>query len=574
MNAGPPPASPEPSGRSEVAEASNRGGGAVRVAAGIFASRVVGFLRDRAIAHYFGVGPHADVFRTALRGPNILQNLLGEGTISASFVPIYSRLLAEGRREDAGRFAGAIFGLLLATAAVLSIAGILLARPIVALFAAGYLGDAVAVAAGQATVDRFELAVTAVRIVFPMTGVLVLAAWALGVLNSHRRFFVPYVAPVAWNAAIIAALLWTASALTGDPTGLGARDRLLVAACLGALAGGVLQLGVQLPVVVRVMRGFRLSFSTRVEGVRQALVSFLPVLAGRGVVQISAYLDLLLASLVAPGAVAALGWAQTLYVLPVSLFGLSVAAAELPEMSSAKAAEAAAEVAGRVDGSLRQMAFVNVPTAVGYILFGFLLVGGIYRTGSFSLTDTWLVYLVLAGYSLGLVAATSARLLQSAFYALGDTRTPSIIAVQRVALAALVGFPLMLWLDRYLVTDLLGAVGVVSPLRLGACGLALGSGVAAWFELVRLWTRAGRRLPALARPWSAILRFAALAGGSGAVAAALWWLLPPLHPALAAALVVGAYAILYLAAAHLLHLPEAEPWIGRLLRTIGRVGRR
>ncbi|MDP9122361.1 MAG: murein biosynthesis integral membrane protein MurJ, partial [Acidobacteriota bacterium] len=175
------------------------------MALGILLSRLFGLLRESTSAHFFGVGPYADALTAALRVPNVVQNLLGEGTLSASFIPIYSRMLAEGRREEAGRFAGAIFGLLLAAAAGLALIGIVFARPLVALLAWGYRGDAALVGAGVTQVDRFELTVVAVRILFPTSAFLVLAAWALGVLNSHRRFFLPYFAPVLWNSSMIAA---------------------------------------------------------------------------------------------------------------------------------------------------------------------------------------------------------------------------------------------------------------------------------------------------------------------------------------------------------------------------------
>jgi len=158
---------------------------ASRVALGILSSRAFGFLRESVLAFFFGAGPHADVFRIALRGPNLLQNLLGEQTLSASFIPIYSRMLGAGRGDEAGRFAGAILGLLMAVASLVALLGVLFAEPIVAILAPGYLGDAARVAGGLAEVDRYSLAVTAVRIVFPMTAVLVLSAWSLGVLNSH-----------------------------------------------------------------------------------------------------------------------------------------------------------------------------------------------------------------------------------------------------------------------------------------------------------------------------------------------------------------------------------------------------
>ncbi|MGH9798534.1 MAG: murein biosynthesis integral membrane protein MurJ, partial [Candidatus Polarisedimenticolia bacterium] len=460
---------------------------AATVAGGIFLSRLAGFLRDRAIAHHLGVGPHADVLRAALRGPNILQNLLGEGTISAAFIPIYARLLASGRPHDAGRFAGAVFGILLALAAGLALLGIGLARPIVAALSPGFLADAAAMARGTLGVDRFPLAVAAVRIVFPMTGVLVLSAWALGILNSHRRFFLPYAAPVLWNAAIIAALVaagsgWTVpGAMAGRGAGL---EGLLLAACWGGLAGGLLQFAVQLPLVARLLSGFRPSFGRGVEGVGEAARAFGPVVAARGVAQLSAWLDLFLASLLAVGALGALGWAQTLYVLPVSLFGMSVAAAELPELSRRGAAGVPEGFAARLQEALRRIAFLTVPTCVGYLAFGFLIVGAVYRTGAFRTADNWLVYLALAAYTLGLPATTRSRLLQNAFYALSDTRTPARIAVARVAVSTAVAVPLMVALDRVPIGAVAGgavAGGLVaggasgSGLFLGAVGLALGS---------------------------------------------------------------------------------------------------
>jgi len=275
------------------------GGRSAVVAAGILISRLAGFARQRAVAYFFGTGPHADVFTFALRAPNILQNLLGEGTLSASFIPAYSRMLEEGREEEAGRLAGAIFGLLLAVAAGLALLGVIFAEPIVAVLAAGFLRE-------EGAVSRFPLAVTAVRITFPMTGVLVLHAWALGVLNSHRRFLLPYVAPALWNGAIIAALVLAGQSLVAGAPGpdgatlsVATLDRLLVAACIGALAGGVIQFGVQVPLALRLLRGFRPSLSTRVAGVRQTISAFWPVVAGRGVVQVGAWVDLFLASFLA-----------------------------------------------------------------------------------------------------------------------------------------------------------------------------------------------------------------------------------------------------------------------------------
>jgi putative peptidoglycan lipid II flippase len=540
------------------------------VAGGILISRLLGLVREASLATFFGAGPHADVFRTALRGPNILQNLLGEQTLSASFIPVYSRLLAEGRREEAGRFAGAIFGLLLAVTAGLSLLGAILAEPLVTLLSAGYLGDAARVAAGEATVDRFPLAVAAVRIVFPMAGLLALSAWCLGVLNSHRRFFLPYLAPALWNAAIIAVLWWVGAPMLAGNGGDGigpavARDRLLIAACIGALVGGLLQFGVQLPLVFRLLRGFRLSLSTRVRGVGECLRSFAPLAASRGAVQLSGYLDQLLASFLVAGAQAALGWAFLPYFLPVSLFALSVAAAELPELSRLGERRSADELRQRLVASWRLMLYPMMAAAIGYLLLGFLVVAVLYRRGEFGAEDHWLVAVVLATYSLGLPASGSSRLFTNLFYAIGRTRVPARIAVERVVLSAIAGAGLMLWLDRYPVAGLMADSPPETRLHLGAVGLAAASALAAWYELARLSAAVRRQLGQLELPlgYAGRLLGSAVVAAVPALAAWRWSPLPMLPTALAG---LVAYAAGYLILTRLAGISEASHWLSRSRR--------
>jgi len=558
----------------------SRRGGAGSVGAGILLSRLAGLARERTVAFFFGVGPHADALTAALRVPNALQNLLGEGALSASFIPIYSRLLDAGRREEAGRFAGAIFGLLLATAASLALAGIVLAKPLVAVLAPGFLADAGAMAAGRAAVDRFALTVGAVRVLFPMTGCLVLSVWALGVLNSHRRFFLPYFAPVLWNSAMITALLLAGHAAGVWPASPGAagagaaaghllaapalRDRLLAAFCWGALAGGLLQFLVQLPLVAREIRGFRFTFSARVPGVREALAAWGPVVAGRGVVQIAGYVDLTLASLLATGAASADRYAQMLYILPISLFGMSVVAAELPELSQLRGEAAAPELLARVRRALGAVAFLNVPSVVGYLAFGYLVVGAVLRHGSFGGAENGLVYLALCGYSTGILATTSSRLLQNTFYALGDTRTPAKIAAQRVGAAALVALPLMFWLDRFPLPPGFGAQPPGQRLFMGVLGLSLASGAGAWLELTRLQAALRRRLPEFRLPWRDDLRILLLALAAAAPAALLWLLLPSSLSGLVKAVpVLLTYGVLYLVASGIAGRPELVEVAGR-----------
>ncbi|HEY0512363.1 MAG TPA: murein biosynthesis integral membrane protein MurJ [Thermoanaerobaculia bacterium] len=540
--------------------------GAASVFAGILLSRMAGFIREGAFARYFGVGPHQDALTAAMRVPNVLQNLLGEGALSASFIPIYSGLLEEGRDEEAGRFAGAIFGLMMAAASAFALLGILLAKPIVVLLAPGFLRDGAAVAAGTMTVDRFALSVTGVRILFPMTGVLVLSVWALAILNSNRRFFLPYFAPVLWNSAMIAALVIAGSRLPGT-RGAAEQVQLFKAACWGGLAGGLLQFLVQLPKVMGILRGFHPSLSLSVPGVREALAAWWPAVAGRGVVQIAGYIDLFLATTLATGATSADRFAQMFYLLPISLFGISVAASELPEMSRLRGKGEA--LLARVRRALSYVAFLNIPTVIGYLAFG-LLVVGLYRRGNFGVSANWLVYLVLCGYSTGILATTTSRLLQNTFYALGDTRAPARIAAMRVGTSALVAVPLMLLLDRVRLDALVGPLpGPV--LYLGSTGLALASGFGAWMELIQLRRALRRRLPEFELPWRADARMVLLALAATLPGALAWWLLPPsLRPFLKSILVLGTYGAFYLLFAKLARLEEVESLLAGVRRRLGR----
>lgn len=489
------------------------------VGAGIFLSRVFGFLRERAFAYFFGASSFADAWRAASRAPNVIQNLLGEGTLSASFIPIYAELLEEGRDEEAGRFAGAVLGLLLLAVSLVVVLGILLAPLMVPLMF--FRWDP----------EKQDLTVLLVQILFPMTGILVISAWALGVLNSHRRFFVSYVAPVFWSLAQIVTLVTLGGVLAFG------QERLVVALGFGAVVGALLQLAIQLPFVGRVLSHFRLSFSRSVHGVKEAITNFLPVMTARGVVNVSAYVDLILAGLLATGAVAILGYAQTFYVLPISLFGISVAASELPELSRQRK-EAVQVLSRRVAGAMGSLAWFLVPSTLAYLALGDVIVGALYQTGEFGAPETRVTHIVLAAYSLGLMASARSRLLSSAFFALRDTRTPARVAYVRVAVSLVVGAAAMFPLDRL----------QLDGLHLGAAGLALGASTGAWLEytlLRRALTDAigahGAARGQAVRIWVAAI--AATAAGLGA-----GWLLPPMHPVLVALGTLGPFGVVYLVA--------------------------
>ena len=170
------------------------GRSAFLVGAGILISRIVGLLRQRAFSHYLGISGAGDAFSAAFRIPNFLQNVFGEGALSASFIPIYSKLLAQGDEEEASHVAKAVLGLLALTTSLMVLVGIFASPYLISVIAPGFQDE------------RRELTIRVVQILFPGAGLLVLSAWCLGILNSHHRFFISYTAPVAWNVAIIASL--------------------------------------------------------------------------------------------------------------------------------------------------------------------------------------------------------------------------------------------------------------------------------------------------------------------------------------------------------------------------------
>lgn len=214
----------------------------------------MGLVRERVFAHYLGNTEVAAVFKAALRIPNFLQNLFGEGVLSGSFIPVYAQLLGRKDTETADRVAGAVFGILSLVTAVVVALGMVFTPLLVDAIAPGFQGQ-----------ER-ELAVHLVRILFPGTGMLVLSAWCLGILNSHRRFLLSYLAPVVWNLVIIAALVAAG--------GRYEEEALVSVLAYAVVLGSFLQFAVQVPSVLKLMGRFRPTLSLAAEPVRQVLKNF------------------------------------------------------------------------------------------------------------------------------------------------------------------------------------------------------------------------------------------------------------------------------------------------------------
>jgi putative peptidoglycan lipid II flippase len=526
---------------------------ALAVATGILISKIIGLVRERIFAHYFGNSMAADAFKGAFRIPNMLQNLFGEGVLSASFIPVYARLNAEERHEEATRTAMAIFAILMLLASLLVLAGVLGAPLLIDIIVPGFHGE-----------TRL-LAIQLVRILFPGSALLVLSAWCLGILNSHRRFFLSYAAPVIWNLSMIVTLIWQGHRLLahGITAATAAEPRLAVALAIGSVIGSALQFLIQLPFVLRLLSPLQWKATFRSEHVRTIVHNFLPVFVSRGVVQVSAFVDQILASLLPTGAVAALSYAQTIYQLPVGLFGMAVSAAELPAMSAALGTpeQIAAKLRARLAAGLQQIAWFVVPSAVAFVILGDVVVAAIYRTGHFNARDVTYVWSALAGSGVGLLAGTSGRLYSSAFYALRNTRTPLNFAVIRVILTLALG-----WFSSIPLPHLLGIDS-----RWGIAGLTTSAGLAASLEYILLRRGIHQRIGTVDYPASRVLRLWA-----GAIAAALLCFLLhrhlPIHghgtraAILTAIAVLIPYGVLYIAFTVAMKIPVP----GSLLRRFKR----
>ena len=469
--------------RSDLDRPSGRN--ALIVGAGILLSRLSGLIRELIFAGLLGTRVAADAFKAALQIPGLLQNILGEGTLSASFIPAYSRLIDGQENDDEpGLVAGTIVTLLGLVTSVIVIVGILAARPMTKVLLP-LLPD-----------ETFDLTVNLVRIMWAGLGFIVLSSWCLGVLNAHRKFFLSFAAPILWNAAqiVFALLAWAQ----------GWSDASVAkAAAWGVLVGGALQFLVQIPVVMRVSPSIRLGVKRGSKAVREIVSKFFPAVMGRGVIQFSGFLDLFLAGFLATGAFTALSLAQIIYMLPIGLFVMSIISADLPEFSRDR--DDISAMTTRFITSSERIGFYLIFSSIAFITMGEPLVDFLFERGKFTSEDTLYIWIVLAAYSLGLYATGMSRLYQNLCYSFGDVKGPARLAGLRVLVAGFVGFLLMFQLDRVAIDGnsimRIGDFPSFSPLPefaraldttpqpLGALGLALGSSLGAWIEYFLLKRR-------------------------------------------------------------------------------------
>jgi putative peptidoglycan lipid II flippase len=490
------------------------------VAAGILVSRLAGLVRTYTFSHFFGLRSiPADAFNAAFRVPNLLQNLFGEGALSGSFIPVYAGLRARGEHDAAAQAARTFFAVLSLVIAVLVVIGMLAAPWITPLIVPGFHAE------------KLALTVYLVRILFPGAGFLVASAWCLGVLNSHGKFFLSYTAPVAWNAAMIATLLLFGRAYAGD------LDRLSVYLAWGSVVGSFLQLAVQWP-YARALSRHSGSMGLS-EHVRQMGRTFMPI---------AGFIDQWIASFLPTGAVTGLFNASQLYTLPVSLFGISVSASELPALSDVAARAETDTLRIRIGSALERLTFFTVPSAVAFVAIGDVVAATVLQTGRFRAEDSQIVWGILAGSAIGLVASTQSRLYGVAHYALHDAKTPLRYAIVRLILVSGLGYVCALILPPRL---------GVQPIW-GTAGLTASAGVSGWVEFLLLRASLTRRigptgLPAsfMARLWTA----ACLAGAAGFTAKTV---LPWSNPLVRGGMVIPVFGLVYFGVAFALRVPVMD----------------
>ncbi|WP_174236108.1 murein biosynthesis integral membrane protein MurJ [Rhodanobacter sp. L36] len=523
-----------------MAEAGRRH--AVLVGAGILCSRIFGLVRQRVFSHYFGLSDIADVFSSALRVPNFLQNLFGEGVLSASFIPVYARLLAQERQEDAGKLAGAIAAILAVGISIIVAIGVVATPWLLWIIAPGYTGD------------KRELTILIVRILFPGTGILVWSAWCLGILNSHHKFFLSYAAPVVWNLSMIATLL----VFRNLP-----QERLIVYLAWGTVLGCLLQFLVQLPSVLKLVPHMPLRLDWRNAHVQQVGGSFMSVAVGRGVVQISAFVDQAISTLLGSGAMAAITTAASVNMLPVSLFGMAISASELPTLSRMVGegldGDTKDKLSARLNDGLERIAFFIIPSAMAFLALGNVIVAALYQSGQFTSHDSRYVWAILAGSGIGLLASTSGRLYASTYYAMRDTRTPLRFALVRLAVTAALGLASALLLPGWLGVD---------P-KWGAAGLTASAGVAGWIEFHLLRSKMNRLLKPTGVSMGIMVRLWVAACVAAVLACAVEYVTPAYGPIPTAIYVLGVYGVIYFAVTWMLRIKECEELLGKLLRRAG-----
>jgi putative peptidoglycan lipid II flippase len=436
-------------------------------------SRVLGYVRDMVMASFFGAGLASDAFIAAFRVPNLLRRLFGEGSLSIAFVPVFSDCLSRQGKAEAEQMAGSALRLLTVVLASVTVVGIVLAPLIVRLLAYGFTDDP----------QKYDLCVHLTRIMMPYIFFIGLVALCMGILNVLGHFAAPALAPTLLNAAMIGTVIcfaWISPSQNTRVAGL----------ALGVLLGGVLQLGLQLPFLVR--RGIRFWRAAPLwhPALKQVLVLMGPAVFGAAVYQINSLVICLLGSLLPQGSITYLYYADRLVQFPLGMFAIALATAVLPTLSRQAAELQWDALRGTFAHAIKLIFFITLPCMAGLIVLRTPIVAMLFRHGAFGDQSTRLTAEALLYYGVGLWAFSAVRILIYTFYALQDTRTPVQMAIIAIIANVVLGVILMKPMKH---NGLALALSLASVLHLGLLATALRRkmGALGWRQIARSIARSG-----------------------------------------------------------------------------------
>ena len=412
-------------------------------------SRIAGYVRDMLFASFFGAGMVADAFIAAFRIPNLLRRLFGEGSLSIAFVPVFTETLVKGDREEGLCLAVSALKLLLVGLSVIALAGVVLAPTIITIVAPGF----------SHLPEKMALTVALTRIMFPYVILIGLVALCMGILNALGHFAAPAVAPVLLNLAMIGAM-YAVSRFSDSET------VQIMGLAGGVLAGGVLQLALQLPYLVRHGVRFWSPSGMWHPAMKKVGILMLPTIFGAAVYQINIVVGTLLASLLPEGSVACLYYADRLVQFPLGIFAQAAATAVLPSLSRQAANGDHVGMGETFGHALSLVLYITIPAMVGLIVLRDPIVALLFKRGAFDTETARLTSDALLYYALGLWAFSAVRIVVPTFYAMQDTRTPVKTATIAIAANILLGMALM------------------GPMK--HCGLALATSLASMVNLVLL----------------------------------------------------------------------------------------
>ncbi|UCH81715.1 MAG: murein biosynthesis integral membrane protein MurJ [Nitrospiraceae bacterium] len=417
-------------------------------------SRILGFIRDILLAKIFGATGLTDAFFIAYRIPNLLRELFAEGSMSAAFVPVFTETLTREGGENARKLASAVLAFLLLVLSVLCSLGILFAPLFVSLIAPGFIDSP----------DKFNLTVKLTRIMFPFLFFISIAAFAKGILNSLKQFFVPALAPMFLNLSIISAALLFAPRFTQP----------LLAIGIAVSLGGALQVAIQIPSLVKERFIIRPALIMSHPGLKKIRTLLLPAIIGMGVAQINIFVSTIFVSYLSGGAATYLYYAMRFVHLPIGIFGVAMATAVLPALSEHASRRDNDALRDTFSFSLRLLFFITLPAMAGLITLAGPVINVLLQRGEFSDLAASETAYALIFYSSGLWAFVGARIVASTFYSLQDTKTPVKIAVFSV------------------VTNIICSFIFIGPLRHG--GLALANAIASAVNFFLLFYFLRKRL--------------------------------------------------------------------------------